>query len=350
MEEIIMLYDIPLKILLIDPDHDSADILLPELQSTDSVISTKRVESLEDAKKVLIECDINTIFIDPIAIELDSASDFIFTIREELPEIVFVLYVDVTLAEQQRAEFYRGKRKRFLHYFWLDKRTPVTMFGKEVRSVVKACQSDLSWAMSTEKIAQLQKEAQILQTRAPKQEFAEEFNTLLKSLQHLLNEISKRALNTEFAVEPNTVFLSHRFADIEYVSGITELLEKNGFTVITGSDANTYVSKAIIERIQSCEYFLCLLTKKDEKMDGTFTTSPWILEEKGVALTLQKPLVLMVEEGVSDIGGLQGDWQRIHFTPKGFLKAALKAVEQLCSYRGESKHILTTGKEKIRER
>ena len=42
----------------------------------------------------------------------------------------------------------------------------------------------------------------------------------------------------------------------------------------------------------------------------------------------------MVEDGVDDFGGLQGDWQRIHFGPKGFLVAALQAVEQLQSYAG----------------
>ena len=42
----------------------------------------------------------------------------------------------------------------------------------------------------------------------------------------------------------------------------------------------------------------------------------------------------MVEEGVDDFGGLQGDWQRIHFGPKGFLKAARDAAQQLASYSG----------------
>jgi len=114
-----MPYEIPLKVLVIDPNHDSVNILLRELQSVDSVILAHRVESLEQAGKVLAESDINAIFINPLSVELDSASDFIFTIREESPEIVFVLYIDTALAEQNRAEFYRGERKRFLHYFWL---------------------------------------------------------------------------------------------------------------------------------------------------------------------------------------------------------------------------------------
>ena len=67
---------------------------------------------------------------------------------------------------------------------------------------------------------------------------------------------------------------------------------------------------------------------------GRSPRAPWLLEEKGAALALGKPLVLMIEEGVSDFGGLQGDWQRLHFAPKGFLSAALEAVKQLESYTG----------------
>jgi hypothetical protein len=55
-----------------------------------------------------------------------------------------------------------------------------------------------------------------------------------------------------------------------------------------------------------------------------------------VALALGKPIVLMIEEGVTDIGGRQGDWQRLHFGSKGFLTSALQAVEQLNSYSGRS--------------
>ena len=94
------------------------------------------------------------------------------------------------------------------------------------------------------------------------------------------------------------------------------------------------IGRAVIDRIKESEYFLCLMTKNKEKTDGTFTASPWLLEEKGVALALGKQIVLMIEEGVDDFGGLQGDWQRIHFGPKGFLKAALEASQQLASYSG----------------
>jgi hypothetical protein len=135
-------------------------------------------------------------------------------------------------------------------------------------------------------------------------------------------------------VQRRSVFLSYRFAETEYIEGLIPLLQKEGFNVITGRSANTYISQAVLQRIKEAEFFLCLMTRDKSKTDGTYTTSSWLLEEKGAALAFGKSIVLMVEEGVDDIGGLQGDWQRIHFGPKGFLKAAMDAVEQLKSYAG----------------
>ena len=53
-----------------------------------------------------------------------------------------------------------------------------------------------------------------------------------------------------------TVFLSHRFAEIEMVDGLSRLLDQSGFTVIKGKSANTYVSQSVIAKIQACEFFL----------------------------------------------------------------------------------------------
>jgi hypothetical protein len=137
-------------------------------------------------------------------------------------------------------------------------------------------------------------------------------------------------------VGANTVFLSCRFADSQYIDGLTGLLIETGFEVVTGDDAGGYISEAILERIRECEFFISLMTRDKEKADGTYTTSPWLLEEKGAALAFGKYLVLLIEEGVTDFGGLQGDWQRHHFAAKGFAGAALKAVKQLRSASGKT--------------
>ncbi|HEV3038592.1 MAG TPA: hypothetical protein VHA33_12530 [Candidatus Angelobacter sp.] len=107
------------------------------------------------------------------------------------------------------------------------------------------------------------------------------------------------------------------------------LLKHEKFEVMTGGSASTFISQAILDRIKACDMFLCLMTRDELKVDSTYTTSPWLLQETGAAVALGKPLVLMVQDGVSGIGGLQADWQRIHFTDKTFLRAALDALQQL---------------------
>jgi hypothetical protein len=97
---------------------------------------------------------------------------------------------------------------------------------------------------------------------------------------------------------------------------------------------STYVSTSILQRIKETEFFLCLMTINEQKCDGTYTTSPWLLEEKGAALAFGKYLVVMIEQGVTHYGGLEGDWQRHFFTPKSFLAKARLAVEQLQSAAG----------------
>jgi hypothetical protein len=134
------------------------------------------------------------------------------------------------------------------------------------------------------------------------------------------------------SVKEGSIFLSHRFVEKEYIEGLIKILQMGEFNVVSAEYVAGYISQSILERIKNSEFFLCLMTRDKEKIDGTYTTSPWLLEEKGAALAMNKKIVLMIEEGVTDIGGLQGDWQRIHFTPKGFTNAALQAVEQLKNY------------------
>jgi hypothetical protein len=323
--------DLPLNVLVCDADRSAAKILTQALSRASPVLKVREVHSIYKAREALDGEGLNAIFIDPISLGLDEASVFIFDIRERLPEIVFVLYIDTAAAEKRRSEFYFGVRQRFSHYFTLDKKTPVAAFTDELAVVLINCQRDLSWRMSRESIARLRREADRLARSAPRKTDSQ----LLAQVRELLSRLPDTEHLRVGKVRGNTVFLSYRFADKEYVTGLTRLLQQSGFEVVTGSSANTYVSKAVLERIKECEFFLCLMTRDEKKMDGTYTTSPWLLEEKGAALALKKRLVLMVEEGVTGIGGLQGDWQRIHFGAKEFLTAALEAVNQLRSYGGK---------------
>lgn len=321
----LMSLEIPLKVLVCDPNPVTGDALVTQLKKHKAVASVYYAADITVAQQRLQTNDINTIFIDPLAPNIDDAADFIFSVRRSLPDIVFALYMDVATAEAKRRMFYQGERQRFSHYFKLDKAVPVPSFPDEVDSVIRRCQGDLSWRLSRESLKRLTEQ----RTRE-----AEAGQAPPEDLQEVQQLVARVSAPRQPIPEKNTVFLSYRFAESEYAEGLIPLLEERGFRVITGKRSNTYISRAIIDRIRDCEYFLCLMTRDKEKTDGTFTTSPWLLEEKGVALALGKQLVLMVEEGVDDFGGLQGDWQRIHFGPKGFLKAALEAARQLASYSG----------------
>lgn len=325
---------VPLKVLIVDPIDATSEVLADALRKMrGAVLLVERVTTLGAAQAALDEKDINTIYIDPLSLGLETASDFIFRTRKAFRGIEFVLYIDYSRAEGIRNEFYSGERSRFTHYFRLNKLTPIASFSEELESSVRECQFDLLSRLTDDKITRLQEELSSIGTDASAESVKIPIQMLKDISEHLA---SIKTAQHKPKVRPKTVFLSYRFAETDYVEGLRTLLDREGFPVITGENADTFISQAILDRIRSCEFFLCLMTQDDEKKDGTFTTSPWLLEEKGAALAMSKRIVLMVEVGVNDIGGLQGDWQRINFTSKSFTTAAIRAVDQLKSYAGQA--------------
>lgn len=126
------------------------------------------------------------------------------------------------------------------------------------------------------------------------------------------------------------VAYSYRTKDDELVSGFKELLADKGFKVIDGkADQLGSISQAILEKIGISDLVAIVMTRRDKKENGQYTTTAWLLEEKGAAVALGKEVAMFVEEGVdqNDIGGLQGDAQRFNFTRNNFLKNALNFVK-----------------------
>jgi hypothetical protein len=326
---------VPLKSLVVDASHSSAVLLCDSLRGLASqVLTVEKAMALPEAWAVLKARDVNTIFIDPLSFGLDVSSDFIFRVRRVYPSIVFVLFLDFAAMERGRHEFFAGERKRFSHYYKLDKATPATIFREEILATVNKCQAYLSYALTEESIGKLQAELGRIESGRPARRGDEvQFSLgLLQEISQQLKLLTAEKRESESPVRKRSIFLSYRFAEAEYVDGLKSLLELAGFTIVTGQETNTYIGQAILARIKAAEFFLCLMTRAEEKANGKYTTSPWLLEEKGAALALGKRIVLMVEEGVEDVGGLQGDWQQIRFSGKGFIKAAIQAVDQLKSY------------------
>lgn len=324
------LEEIPLLVLVVDPNASSALALNEALMRDNRVSHVERVSDLNDARRELSGSHFNTVFIDPVSLDLTVASEFIFTVRRTYPDIVFVLFVDSAEVNARRDEFYSGDRYRFQHYHTLDKRAPLAAFPDEVGATVSRCITYLRQRTSAEGLQALRAVVEKL-TREKNHEQIVPAN---------LDAELVRAISLVAPQPPETrssrpkVFLSHRLAETDYVDGFTQLLESQGFTVVVGTALNTYISQGVLQRIAEADYFVSLMTCDQEKAGGNFTTSSWILEEKGAALALQKRIVLLVEHGVDDVGGLQGDWQVIRFSPKGFIQAAMQAIHQLKSYSG----------------
>ena len=114
-----------------------------------------------------------------------------------------------------------------------------------------------------------------------------------------------------------SVFVGHSFAkkDRAVVDAVTQLLRVIGIKVITGERPRAaHISEKVKTRIDQCDAFVGLFTRQD-KISGKdrWTTSPWIIDEKAYALAKEKKLILIKEVGISNVGGLQGDYEYLEF-------------------------------------
>jgi hypothetical protein len=139
------------------------------------------------------------------------------------------------------------------------------------------------------------------------------------------------------AVKENSVFLSfsYRETDKELAAGVKLLLTTYGFTVITGENNDIgSLSQSILTKIKQSQKILVLMTRRDQKNNNLFTTSSWLLEEKGAAIALGKPCLMMVESDVdvAEIGGMQGDDARIHFNRDNFTSKVAEAIRMLSGH------------------
>jgi hypothetical protein len=114
-----------------------------------------------------------------------------------------------------------------------------------------------------------------------------------------------------------TAFLGHSFEakDAEVVEVVTAILGGIGVKVVTGKKPKAErISDKVKELIDQQFIFVGLFTRRF-KLQGRkgWTTSPWIIDEKAYAVAKGKVLILLTEQGVESIGGLQGDYEYLPF-------------------------------------
>jgi len=128
-----------------------------------------------------------------------------------------------------------------------------------------------------------------------------------------------------------TAFLSHSFSlsDANVVACVKSLLESIGIGVSTGEKPKAdKVSEKVKKRIDAQFTFVGLFTRRD-KVEGRneWTTSPWLIDEKAYAVGKGKKLILLKEDGVASIGGIQGDYEYIEFSRTRLEVPLLKMIQ-----------------------
>ncbi|MEW5841957.1 MAG: hypothetical protein AB1775_01700, partial [Bacteroidota bacterium] len=158
--------DIPLKILILDTPNISRDLLVQFLKVSNGIITFHISNQFDDALKILSNNDINTVIIDPINMGLNKSTEFILYVRENYPSIVFILFVEKDEDKLKKSSFYVGDRKRFKHYYKLDKRLSGKDFQYDLTNTILECKYYLSHSLTDEKISLLSKELENIKDTA----------------------------------------------------------------------------------------------------------------------------------------------------------------------------------------
>lgn len=127
-----------------------------------------------------------------------------------------------------------------------------------------------------------------------------------------------------------TAFVGHSFAasDKDIVACVVQSLAAIGIHTETGErPAADAVAAKVKRRIDAQHMFVGLFTRRDKiARRQAWTTSTWIVDEKAYALARGKRLILLWEDGVDAIGGLQGDHEYIKFERGRLDKLALALI------------------------
>ncbi|MGB5105333.1 MAG: hypothetical protein WBP29_11970 [Candidatus Zixiibacteriota bacterium] len=129
----------------------------------------------------------------------------------------------------------------------------------------------------------------------------------------------------------DSIFVGMSFAekDGEINTTIIDCLEALGHFVETGEKPRAdKISDKVKRLIDKHRVFVGIFTCRDKiARKKKWTTSTWVVEEKAYAIGKRKRLILLRENGVETIGGLQGDYEYIDFDRQKIHLAIIKILQ-----------------------
>lgn len=145
-----------------------------------------------------------------------------------------------------------------------------------------------------------------------------------------------KEMTSNFAINKD-IFLAHIFAEKELIDELKRIIVENNYRWKEGKREDLGgISEDILTKIKNCGFFVAVMTKKD-KLEGhdKFTTSSWLIEEKGAALAFGHRPLIMVEEGIERhyVGFLQSDDEMIYFNRDSYRTRMIEALKKIeCTY------------------
>jgi hypothetical protein len=137
--------------------------------------------------------------------------------------------------------------------------------------------------------------------------------------------------NPVATASPLSAFVGQSFApsDTRVNNCVAAVLDALGIKVTTGEKPKAdLISEKVKGLIEGQGIFVGIFTRRDKiARKPEWTTSPWVIDEKAYAVGRQKPLVLLKEQGVGSIGGIQGDSEFITFSRDGLEDLALRLIQ-----------------------
>jgi hypothetical protein len=104
------------------------------------------------------------------------------------------------------------------------------------------------------------------------------------------------------------IFLGFSFRDEDrnIVDQVDHLIASHLVDVTTGERlGGNQLTPAVQKRIEDCDALVAVLTRRDHRQDGQWTTHQWVLDEIGWARAKGKRAIALVEHGVELAGMFQ---------------------------------------------
>jgi hypothetical protein len=134
------------------------------------------------------------------------------------------------------------------------------------------------------------------------------------------------------------IFLAFAFLDSDkaLVSYVDQLVTSHLLKTTTGEGlGGEALTPAVQKRIDDCDAIVGLLTRRDAKQDGKYTTHQWVLDELSYARNNHKRAIAIVESGV-DLGGMYQPNEYIPLDRNDPLPALLALSQTLGVWRAET--------------